>query len=311
MKKLVIVLLVLVIAAGAWIVNDEINERIANLKDKHRAEVSVIKKTLSRVEQERDDARQQRDNARGELQSTTRRLRTSESTLSGVRRSYRELESTAGSLPDMTSEIERLEAEIARLKKELEPLRVRASYTHTGGFYCTGSMEPVITCLDRATWLTDFDVEDIVAGTIIAFSQNSPCVGARGGFNVAHRVISIDNSSPFNPRYLTKGDAVESADPCTIVFSDIEGYVIAIHKNVVMANAELRENVNTAKAAYEAALDKYYGAGFYVESLYNEAVTASEYYRCWYDNAWTSEYPGHIPHACNREDLARWLEEMT
>ena len=222
---------------------------------------------------------------------------------------YQELESLAGTMPDITSEIERLEAEIARLEKELEPLRVRASYTQTGGFYCTGSMEPVITCLDRATWLTDFDAEDIVAGTIIAFSQHSPCLGGRGKFNVAHRVISIDNSGR-EPRYLTRGDAVENPDECTIVLSDIEGYVITIHKNVVTANSELRENVNAARVAYETALDEYYGAGFYVDRLYNEAVAALEYYRCWYDNAWNSEYPGHIPHACNPEDLARWLEEM-
>lgn len=223
---------------------------------------------------------------------------------------YQELENMAGTLPDMTSEIEQLEAEIARLKKDLSPLRTRAAYTHTGGFLCTGSMEPVITCLDRVTWQTRFTEEDITVGTIIAFSQHSPCLGGRGGFNVGHRVYSINRSDPFNPRYITKGDAVDRTDECTIVFSDIEGYVIAIHKNVVMANTELRNNVNSARDAYEAARDEYYGAGFYVERLYNEAVAAWEYYDCWYANAWYSEYPGHIPHTCNPEDLARQRKEQ-
>ncbi len=282
MKKLVIVLLILVIAASAWILNDEVNERFAALKDKHRSEVSAIEKTLSRVEQERDDARQQRDGARGELQSargelqstraalqtTMRRLRTSESTLSGVRKSYRELESASAGLDQIRAEISSLETQRYVLNEEIRVLRQqRASLlqqratrftgprTSRGWFSCTGSMYPAITCMDEATWLHHFQPADIRIGDVISFYPT--CRDTSDGRSTAHRVIDVQVWGG-TYWYWPKGDSNFEADGCWIPVANVNGVAIEIHRNVHPLNAELHHLMITAKRDLYALQEAYY-----------------------------------------------------
>lgn len=336
MKKLVIALLILVIAAGAWIVNDEINERIANLKDKHRTEVSAIKKTLSRVEQERDDARQQRDSVRGELQSTrdalqstTRRLRTSESTLSGVRRSYRELESASGDLDQIRAEVSSLETRRWLLHEEIKvleqqkasligqrpqrfPLPRTNQRTHRSGLYCTGSMSPTITCMDEVTYLQHFNPAEISVGHVISFYPD--CWDSDDGIHTVHRVIDIQVHGG-TYWYWPKGDSNFEADGCWIPAANVDGVAIEVHRNVRPLNAELHSLMIAAKSELYAAQEAYYAVrdrycaregqctvphDVYprVTRLRLELEEAAEVYSCWADVAKASRYAGHIPWRC-------------
>lgn len=281
-KKLVIVLLILVIAAGAWIVNDEVNERFAALKDKHRAEVVAIEKTLSRVEQERDDARQQRDSERDELQSTIRRLRTSESRLrevndnyldarsdiQGLQAAYRDLQSASGGLAQIRAEVSSLETQRYLLNEEISVLkRQQASLlgqradrfsgprTSRSSLRCTGSMEPTLTCLDTITLLRHFYPEEIEVGHIISYGP--PCGDSTSNRNTLHRVIDIRYQLGMY-YFRTQGDNAPTPDDCWVPSKNVRGYVLDVHHNVAPENAELRGLVNAANAAFNEAVDDYY-----------------------------------------------------
>ena len=133
-------------------------------------------------------------------------------------------------------------------------------------------MEPVLTCLDEITYLTHFSARDITIGTIIAFASPS-CQGGRG---LLHRVMDIKVEGGIY-YYWPKGDNNQEAHGCWVPHTDVKGYVVAIHQNARLANAELRTQVNQAR-----------------QSL----LSAWELYDCWYANAIDSERPGHIPYRC-------------
>lgn len=237
--------------------------------------------------------------------------------------SYQDLDAEHTALTQAAGTVETLEvqagalsAEIARLEERRRPLILADE--SVGWFKCTGSMEPKLTCLDTATWLYDFEPEDIVVGATL--SVHHPDCGGNwpdGVLRAAHRVIDIKVEDG-DHLYWLKGDNNESPDGCWVPHTAVRGYIIEIHKNTRPANAALRNSVNAAKVAYNAARDNYYDLResqgcrrdqgtcvVYTNSAYNaltqayrSTVQALDHYNCWYRNARDSEYPGHIPYRC-------------
>lgn len=282
MKKLVIALVIIVIAGGAYIVNDEVNERFAALKEKHQAEVAGIKKTLTRVEQERDDAREQRDEARQVWNDLDDRLRASESTLYKVRNDYAdaradiqslqakysELLRTSEGLDQIRAEVSSLETQRYLLNEEISVLkqqqaslleqrvdRFNGPRTSQSNLRCTGSMEPTLTCLDTITLLHHFYPEEIDVGHIISYSP--PCGDPTSDRNILHRVIDIRYHRG-EYQFAAQGDNASSRDDCWIPNKNVRGYVIDVQRDVRPGNAELRQMVNRAFADYRIAVDNYW-----------------------------------------------------
>ena len=228
---------------------------------------------------------------------------------------HSDLQLAVGTVDDLRTKASALRDEIEELEEWRRPLILALDSAATSGFKCTGSMEPTITCLDRATFLTNFRPEDIVVGATISFNPNCWEDGASGR-GAAHRVADIELRGGIY-HYWPKGDASDEPDGCWIPQTSVRGYIIEIHKNAVPENAELRDQVNAARAAFVAAreayrdlLEGYCGSrdpdGCYldprpyaeVDEAYERALEAQEHWRCWYENAGKSEYPGHIPHEC-------------
>ncbi len=231
--------------------------------------------------------------------------------LDALKGQYRTLAEKAGELDQVEERISELEGEIERLVAMRLPLILGDGDLERGGVACTGSMEPVLTCLDEVTWLQDFDPADIVVGSTIGFYP--ACWESDRG--IAHRVMDIDVRD--GVRYFwPKGDANPEPDGCWVPETNVRGYIVEIHKNVNPENAELREAVLSAKGTYEQALDAYYALrdrycarnavqctvprSVYgqILQLHQDAVRALSLYRCWSKNARDSEYPGHIPYDC-------------
>ena len=106
--------------------------------------------------------------------------------------------------------------------------------------------------------MPDFSPEEIVVGTVISF-DNRACWSDAVGGRSAHRVVSthvIDDVHYYWP----KGDAHAHADGCWVPHTAVDGYLIELHRNTVTANAELRDNVNAANAAYASAWEAYLDA---------------------------------------------------
>lgn len=126
-------------------------------------------------------------------------------------------------------------------------------------FYCTGSMEPTITCLDTATFLAEPEPSEVEVGSIIIFTAD--CLA---GLTV-HRVIAIFGVGD-NQAYTAQGDNNPSPDGCPALHEDVVGLLLEIHKgaNDTPRNRALREEVNSAHAewrakdaAYDEALGRY------------------------------------------------------
>ena len=228
---------------------------------------------------------------------------------------HSELQLAVGTVDDLRTKASALRDEIEELEEWRRPLILALDSAATSGFKCTGSMEPTITCLDRATFLTNFRPEDIVVGATISFNPNCWEDGASGR-GAAHRVADIELRGGIY-HYWPKGDASDEPDGCWIPQTSVRGYIIEIHKNAVPENAELRDQVNAARAAFVAAreayrdlLEGYCGSRdpdwcyldprpyAEVDEAYERTLEAQKHWRCWYENAGKSEYPGHIPHEC-------------
>lgn len=262
-----------------------------------------------------------------ELQTSHETLQTSHKALQGLHtnlnsqyrnldRKHTELQQAVDTVEDLETQAGSLRTEIARLEERRRPLIL--SDERVRGFYCTGSMEPKLTCLDTATWLHDFKPEEVVVGATISFQSRACWSDEPSDDKTAHRVMEIKVIDGVH-YYWPKGDANEMPDGCWIPESSVNGYIIEVHKNTRPANATLRNNVNAARAAYRTARDAYqdlrqfYGCYdftvtcvVYSDFAYNELSRAYDiyeqaydnYWNCWYRNAEDSEYPGHIPYTC-------------
>ncbi len=225
--------------AAAIVLQDElrrelgdVNTQVHGLSEENRTlahDKSVLAGRYSHLEQEHD-----------QLSTKFTALDQEYETWRLVNGTVADLESTAGTL----------RTEIARLEARHKPLIL--ARTAERGSFCTGSMEPKKTCLDTATYLLDFDPADIVVGTVIAFESQACWPDEPAHSNTSHRVVdtSYRNGIYF---FWPKGDANSEADGCWVPHTAVNGYMIEVHKNTRPENATLRNNVNSAMVAYEAA----------------------------------------------------------
>ena len=154
-------------------------------------------------------------------------------------------------LEEMVGTVAELEERIAALETELKPLILGVNSRRRNSFLCTGSMEPAITCLDGATWVTPADPADIVVGTTISFDPD--CTEGQVDWrSTAHRVtaIKVVNGVTY---YWPKGDANEFADGCWVPYSDVRGYIVELQTGAHPENAYLRDQVNASRTALDAA----------------------------------------------------------
>ncbi len=240
------------------------------------------------------------------LRRELHKVRSENTELSSVVEQQKRLVSTR------SEEIERLRTEVERLQDTRGPLILGYGDTSRSGFVCTGSMESVITCLDEATWLTNFYLADIVVGATISYDPN--CWSDADGIGTSHRVmnIKVENDIYY---FWPKGDNNLEDDGCWIPHTDVRGYIIEMHRNVLPANATLRGLVNAAKTAYydasreyDAVVERYCngnsqscprGQAYQLAvDAYDRLRAASAHFFCWQDVAKDSEYPGHIPGEC-------------
>ena len=222
---------------------------------------------------------------------------------------YQELVNAGGDLEQVIAmeeasqrKVDELEIEIKELQEQRRPLILSPGAVSSGGFLCTGSMYPAITCLDRGAWLEEFNPEDIVVGATISFSPN--CWEEEpDDISTAHRVKEIkveDGIYYFWPR----GDANRADDGCWVHQDNVEGYLIGIEKDVVPENAHLQSQVRAAKVAYDKLWSTHCGhvgpsGTCYLSGyIYDIVRDALNLYNCWLRNAQESRYPGHIPNHC-------------
>ena len=297
-------------------------ERSAADKLKENRTLREENKTL---EADIDEARVQIENLDQRLERSQREVRSSQVATEALRSEIERLKSDAVIISSLNTELkaaktelETLRADLARAQDEVEilkengaPLILGRDSTFRRGFLCTGSMEPVITCLDEATYLADFDAANIVVGATIAF-DGAACGG--DGISIAHRVRGMKEIGGIYYFY-PKGDASRVDDGCWVPHTDVHGYIIAIHRNVRPENAKLRNRVNAAEAAsvdaeaaYHEVLERYCGSvnattcpseGYHLaKAAYRRYAAAWDHWVCWYSVAVESEYPGHIPREC-------------
>ena len=251
------------------------------------------------------------------LDEMTQRFEARDADYTALYTQHQQLVQAVRAVEELTARASGLRTEIATLEERRQPLLLAMQRQRVEGFLCTGSMEPKLTCLDTATWMPDFSPEEIVVGTVISF-DNRACWSDAVGGRSAHRVVAthiIDDVHYYWP----KGDAHAHADGCWVPHTAVDGYIIELHRNTVTANAELRDNVNTANTAYASAWEAYLDAiqaycghrnpqrcsvstsnalGRQAQTLWGQVQEASALYTCWYNNAAASQYPGHIPYTC-------------
>lgn len=251
---------------------------------------------------------------------------------------YQTLSDSVATVTVLEATADRLRQEIAELRTLRQPLILGAGDWSRSGFSCTGSMEPKITCLDEATWIYDFQPEDIVVGATIAYApacwrdQDDPDID-RG---VAHRVMEIEIRDGVH-YYWPKGDNNREADGCWVPHTDVRGYISELHKNARPENAELRGYVNEARAdldeteealdaawatleerrvEYRAIIDRYCGVGVLPHNCtlpdhqYNEAIAVwrdLQFDRWRYDTA-LAQYDGALEYWTCWRDTARSAE---
>ncbi len=236
--------------------------------------------------------------------------------LATARNEYRMLQDAVGTVEELQSTADGVRGEIIELEEKLRPLILSWGSRETGGFYCTGSMEPTLGCLDSVTWINEFDPAVIVEGALISFNPNCwESDDDRDDIGTAHRVIDImveNDVYHFWPR----GDGNEEDDGCWIRHDNVESYAVEFFPNTRPENAELRLAVLNARDRFQEARDYYdliytnycgfspsegrtcYLSGSqYVETtgLWQARNAALDAYNCWTDVAIASEWPGHIP----------------
>ena len=144
-----------------------------------------------------------------------------------------------------------LRVELDELYERRQPLILSKQQERETGFKCTGSMEPLLTCLDTATWVYAFAPEEIIVGATIRYERAACHPDSAQKRTIAHRVMDIrvaDNVYYYWP----KGDNNLSADDCWVPHTAVKGYIVAIHRNTNPENAELRNKVNASWATYLA-----------------------------------------------------------
>ena len=161
--------------------------------------------------------------------------------------------------------VERYNKEIDELRAEVIVLRgertVLIPQTERVEFRCTGSMEPTITCLDMATFMTNPLPLEVVIGSVISFAAPEDCTVQ--GEAISHRVTKrMMIAGEMN--YRAKGDNNLEDDGCWIPHSNVKGVLMSLDKDVVPENAGRRDLINEAdrdsrrvRRSWEFALSEY------------------------------------------------------
>jgi signal peptidase I len=108
--------------------------------------------------------------------------------------------------------------------------------TSEGGFVCSGSMDPTITCMDRATWLDNPRPEEVVVGGVISFQAPSGCRFKDTSRSIAHRVTSVTTQAG-EYQFRTKGVNNAVDDSCWIPFANVNGLMLGLDKG---SNAQMQ-----------------------------------------------------------------------
>ncbi len=167
---------------------------------------------------------------------------------------YDALSSAVGTLEGVKSQVSGLQQQVQSLNGDITQLQAQRAplivESYKVGFACTGSMEPKITCLDEATWLSNLRPQEVIVGTVISFTPTAECKLSSTG--VAHRVIAIKVAAG-TTYYRPKGDANSTDDGCWIPSSSVNGYIIALYKNTRLENAPIRDRINALRVASDQA----------------------------------------------------------
>ena len=232
------------------------------------------------------------------LDATERELATTSTQLAGKELELSDLVAQAGTVEALRTQQADLQAEIAELKAQRTPL---IPQTHVDGFACTGSMEPVITCMDTARWLINYDPYDIVVGAVISFTPPEDCI-ISSSRTTAHRVTEIQREEG-HVAFRTRGDINPKDDGCWITPDDVEAYLTALYKDTRPQWSGLRDKVNGARARIDEARAAYLdwvtrycnkrgrtyqcGSNYFQTAirLFEETAASEAAYNCWIKNA--------------------------
>ncbi len=217
-------------------------------------ELATTSEALSETSADLESTSRQLDTTTTRLNDTTTELNDTKADLAETSTQLGTVTHDLTQLEDRVVDLEAVEAMIA----ERTPL---IPQTSIGGFTCTGSMEPKITCMDEARWLDNYDPNDIVVGAVIDFTPADCDPDATD--RISHRVIEIRMEGGL--AFRAKGDNNPRDDDCCITPENVYGYITALYKDVRPEFGPVRDRVNTAYdatqltyAAWEKA-DKEYG----------------------------------------------------
>ena len=215
------------LASGLEAQNEELSGTLSSLEPQHQS----LKDTLATIEAERQ--RFEADN----IYLFTEQAR--------LEQELQDIQDTVDSVSSLEERIVELKAEVVGLESRRRALLVHSEVSE---ILCTGSMEPVLTCLDSVTVLTNFRPEDIVVGSIISFFED----GDTDTTPILHRVLEqkVENGVYY---YWPQGDATDEPDGYWVPEDWVEGYVTELHKNSHPENAERRNDVLAKKDEYDRA----------------------------------------------------------
>ncbi|MEX2599476.1 MAG: hypothetical protein WD533_07460 [Dehalococcoidia bacterium] len=211
-----------------------LDENYTSLSDEHREATQTIEQLSREMESaighiaEQDGALEAAsstiDSLAQQLTQGEQLLETTRETVERVRGEFDELTTAVGTIEEQQKEIESLQDSITDLQRTREALVPQRS---TAGFLCTGSMNPVITCLDHAVWEGNVRADDLVIGAVVSFTTDglAGCNVSSSDHRIAHRIIGIQNET-----YLMKGDNNRIDDGCWVPLSHIDGYLIELEK---------------------------------------------------------------------------------
>jgi len=140
-----------------------------------------------------------------------------------------EKDQTAVQLSQTQKQVQDLQVTNVSLRNRVQALETEQSKYYVTGFYCTGSMEPYITCADEAVFKRVFATRSIQVGTVISF-RDPPGCGSTGGVSTAHRVVEIRIGGG-SYLYRTQGDNVRAPDPCWVPLVYVNGVLALVRKN--------------------------------------------------------------------------------
>ena len=240
---------------------DEKLEVAIDERNSARASATERKSQLDEVESSLQETELSLQGAMDDLEEVTADLTALQDEVVSLDNLRRDRTRLQGQLELVRNQLTTAEGELNTLNSEIDDLeRERAALipmTIATEIACTGSMEPAITCLDEVVILTNFSADEIVIGSVISFeSKNCENLDDSGRDYILHRVTAIGGEGR-SIYFDTKGDNNPEPDGCRTPPELVEGYIIEINRNVYPGNAQLRDKVNNAEAAYDSAYDEY------------------------------------------------------